>query len=127
MDGSRFDAWTRRRFGAVAAGLAVGCVGLITNYDRAALGKNGPARQRRKKKKKRRGEVNPACEPLRSRCNPHNTRELCCNGLACGVVADLDGNRCCRLRYGECTSDGDCCNNLRCRGGEVKYCDLSHT
>ena len=129
MEGSRFDAWTRRRFGAAAVGLTGACFGLGTVTDLTVGGQDASARQRRKKKKKkkRRGEVNPACEPLRSRCNPHNTRELCCNGLACGVVADLDGNRCCRLRYGECTSDGDCCNNLRCRGGEVKYCDLSHT
>ncbi len=131
MEGSRFDAWTRRRFGAVAAGLAAGCFGLGDLADRLAegYGEHASAKQRRKKKKKkkRRGEENPSCEPLRSRCNPHNTNELCCNGLACGVVADLDGNRCCRLRYGECASDGDCCNNLRCRGNEVKYCDLSHT
>jgi hypothetical protein len=127
MDGSRFDAWTRRRFGAAAVGLAVGCLGLGSLTDRTAVGnnRNASSKHRRKKKKRRRGEVNPACEPLRSRCNPHNTRELCCNGLACGVVADLDGNRCCRLRYGECASDGDCCNNLRCRGSEVKFCDLS--
>jgi len=127
MDGSRFDAWTRRRFGAAAVGLAAGCVELVMRGDRTSLVTTTEAKQRRKKKKKRRGEVNPACEPLRSRCNPHNTRELCCNGLACGVVADLDGNRCCRLRYGECVSDGDCCNNLFCRGGEIKYCDLSRT
>lgn len=129
MDGSRFDAWTRRRFGAVAVGLAVGCFGLDSVTSLTVDGQNASAKQRRKKKKKkkRRGEAPPACEALRSRCNPHNTRELCCNGLACGVVADLDGNRCCRLRYGECASDGDCCNNLRCRGSEVKYCDLSQT
>lgn len=131
MDGSRFDAWTRRRFGAVAVGLFAGCIEFSIVDDRIAPGKASLAKNRRKnnkkKKKKRRGEIPPACEPLRSRCNPHNTRELCCNGLACGVIADLDGNRCCRLRYGECASDGDCCNNLFCRGGEVKYCDLSLT
>ena len=116
MDGSHFDAWTRRRFGAAAVGVAVGLL---------VPGARDEAHARRKKKrKKRKRQRTSACEELRTRCNPHNTRELCCGGLACGVVAGLDGHRCCRLRYSECTVNDDCCNNLRCVGGDAKYCDV---
>ncbi len=115
MDGSRFDAWTRRQFGAAAAGAAAGLFGLDAREDVDA--------RRGKKKKKRKKGRSLECEPLRTRCNPHNRRELCCGGLACGVVADLQGHRCCRLRYGECQGNEDCCNNLRCIGSAPGYCD----
>lgn len=115
MDGSHFDAWTRRRFGAAAVGVAAGLLG---------LGARDDAEARRKKKKKRRKKRTLDCEGLRTRCNPHNTRELCCGGLACGVVAGLEGHRCCRLRYSDCLSNDDCCNNLRCVGSDPGYCDV---
>ena len=113
MDPSRFDAWTRRRFGAAAASAVTALLGA-----RAEEG----ARARRKKRK-RRSRTKHRCEQLRTPCNPRNDRELCCNGLACGLVPELGGHHCCRWRYVECEINADCCGNLRCAGAPG-FCDV---
>jgi hypothetical protein len=109
VDSSRFDAWTRRRFGIATAGAVAGLFRLGEHDD-------APAKRKRKKKHK------PKCEKHRTRCNPKNDKKLCCGGLYCDEVPELGGNHCCRPRYGSCEQDSDCCGNTVCTSG---FCDLS--
>ncbi len=114
MDGSRFDAWTRRRFGVVAAAAITGWLGLAARDGTVAKRKKAP-KQRRKRQ----------CEKLNTKCNPGNDRKLCCAAMACGLVPELGGHHCCQQRYGACGVDADCCNNLVCTGGSGGFCDNS--
>ncbi len=118
MDGSRlaFAAWTRRRCGTAAAGALAALLGLTASHDAAAKNK--------KKKRKRRKSRGPRCEALRTRCNPHNEKQLCCGALTCQKIAGFSGFRCCQDRNAACAVDDDCCANLRCNqeSGEG-FCD----
>jgi hypothetical protein len=113
MDGPRFDAWTRRRFGVAAAGALAGLL---------ALARDDDARAKRKKKRRKNRKKPRKCEQLGTRCNPKNDKKLCCSGLACGVVPELGGHRCCRSRYASCQENADCCANLQCDAGG--FCGL---
>jgi hypothetical protein len=116
MDGSRFDAWTRRRFGGAIAGALVAALGQTAGHEAA-----GKARKQKGKRNKPRFR-HRRCEAHRTRCNPHNDRRLCCAPLACGQVPQLGGYRCCARRFQPCTLDLDCCNNTVCRDG---VCDIA--
>lgn len=113
MDGSRFDAWTRRRFGSAVVGALVMAVGLTTESATA----DGDLRRKRKKRHARKRFDNRACEPHRTSCNPNNERRLCCAPYVCGQVPELGGSHCCARRFQPCTLDLDCCNNTVCRDG----------
>lgn len=130
MDGSRFDAWTRRRFGLVASGMATAILALTPPRD-------GDARNHKKKKKKRCRKLEKPCGKKKrccrgSRCAQSATygRKVCCHGygqpcprqgseccgdLACGMIAGLptEDIRCCGgpgRRFGDgCKTDQDCC------------------
>jgi hypothetical protein len=118
MDGSRFDAWTRRRFGLAAAGAAAGLLSLLPWDDAFAK------RNKRKKRKKRKLR-SKQCEPLGTGCNPHNDQRLCCAGLSCIHVDELGGRHCCHGRFGPCNDNADCCSNLQCVGDdEDRFCDI---
>lgn len=114
MDGSRFDAWTRRGFGVAAAGALLG---MLPWDDTAA--------KRKRKKRKRSKARSRQCEPLGTDCNPHNDQRLCCGGLICGHVAELGVRRCCHDRFGPCQDHTDCCNNMKCVGNEERFCDTA--
>ena len=58
MDDSRFDAWTRRRFGLAAGGLSASLLGLVSLDDAAA---------KKKRKKKKKASVSGAGNSLRGR------------------------------------------------------------
>jgi hypothetical protein len=111
MDATRFDAWTRRRFGTTAAGAIAGLLGLAER--RTATGKKKRKRKSRKRK----------CEKLGTRCNPRNDRQVCCGALFCQQVPELGGNRCCQSRFATCSRDADCCANLECVGTDNRFCD----
>ncbi len=110
MDASRFDAWTRRRFGTAAAGIVAGVLGLAADGELHA------------RKKKRRKQRKRKCEKLGTRCNPNNDKQLCCSGLFCQKTPELDGNRCCKPMHAPCSRDADCCRNLACRGATSLSC-----
>ena len=118
MDGSRFDAWTRRRFGSAVVGALAAVLGHAAGYD--AAGKTRRHKGKRKHTKPR--FRNRKCEPHRTSCNPKNERRLCCAPLACGEVPELGGHHCCARRFQGCTQDSDCCNNTVCRDGA---CDIA--
>ena len=76
MDGTRFDAWTRRRFGAVAGGLA-GSLLMLAGHDDA---------EAKKKKKK--------CKKLGQPCQPGGKRKCCHHNLcfAPDVMVHAEGH-----------------------------------
>jgi hypothetical protein len=118
MDGSRFDAWTRRRFG----GAVVGALAMVAGLSAKPVVADGDLRRKRKKRHARKRFDHRACEPHRTSCNPENERRLCCAPLACGEVPELGGHHCCARRFQSCTLDSDCCNNTVCRDGA---CDIA--
>jgi hypothetical protein len=114
VDSSRFDAWTRRRFGIATAGIVAGLLGLGERDDAPA--------KRKRKRKRRKQKQKPKCEQHRTRCNPKNDKELCCGGLACDEVPELGGHHCCRQLFGDCQQDSDCCANTVCTA--AGFCEL---
>ena len=91
MDGSGFDAWTRRRFGLAAGGLAASVAAMAGFADAEA-----------KKKKKK-------CRKAGDRCGLGKNQQCCCP-LQCGVSGE-----CCRGGGQPCSTDGQCCSN-NCSG-----------
>jgi hypothetical protein len=101
MDGSRFDAWTRRRFGVAAGGAAATLFGLASLSDAAA-------KKKRKKRPKR-------CRKLWATCSPRGRR--CCNRFKCRDVGDPDPEfRCCKLDGERCSGDDECCSGCNVLG-----------
>ncbi len=96
MDGSQFDAWTRRGFGVAAGGLA----GTL-------LAKSGiPGVEAGKKKKKKK------CKKLNDACN--DGKKKCCCGYECHepiVVNGTNGRHCCRAPgFPDQGSPNNCCS-----------------
>ena len=106
MDGSRFDAWTRRRFGLAAGGVVGSLLGIVGEEPADVVAK--------KKKKKER------CRKLGQKCTKGGKRECCeDNGLACYRFDEAtEAKRCCRRGNQPCVNDGQCCSgsceNDRC-------------
>jgi hypothetical protein len=103
MDGSRFDAWTRRRFGLVVGSGVASLAGLSALDD-------AEAKKKRKKKKK--------CKKIKNGCKTSGKKKRCCKGLTCGEsVALPGGNHCCRQAQGACTDASECCAPSLCDDG----------
>jgi hypothetical protein len=113
LDGSRFDAWTRRRFGLATGGAAVASLlGSIGVHE-------AEAKKKRKKKKK--------CRKLQQSCDQSNKKKKCCNkNQLCAQVSHLgSGNHCCKQRGQGCSEDADCCGSDRCDGNDT--CQLPNS
>ena len=98
MDEARFDAWTRRRIGVAAGGLATTLFGLASS-DAAA-----------KKTRKTR------CRRLGASCKTGGKR-TCCGTLKCSRIS-FDASpktRCCRKKDQPCSDSADCCAGLCCQ------------
>lgn len=101
MDGSRFDSWTRRRFGLLAGGLAA-----------TLFGGTPPQAVGAKKKKKRKHKKQATCALLGDVCSPTSS-PICCVSLACKSVAALGGDRCCKDIIGTpCAAPTECCSGI---------------
>ena len=101
MDGSRFDAWTRRRFGSAAGSLAAV---LLSGNEAAA-----------KKERKR-------CQKAGKTCGG---KKRCCGQLRCAQTGEVNPvDRCCRhTEGGSCATSADCCLPLGCNP-ENKQCEV---
>lgn len=108
LDGSQFDAWTRRRFGLVTSGAAAaGLLGLIGLRDTEAKKKN-------KNKKKK-------CRKLGQSCDQTQKEKKCCkNSQLCAQVQHKGGgNFCCKQRGQGCGKDEDCCGSDTCGNNDT--------
>mgnify|MGYP000141384706 CR=1 FL=1 len=54
MDGTQFDAWTRRRFGLAAGGIGASLLG-VAALDEAEAKRSGKKKRRRKRKRRKKG------------------------------------------------------------------------
>ena len=128
MDGSRFDAWTRRRFGLAVGGLAGSLLGIVG-------GGSDDLAAKQKKKKKR-------CRKLGQSCREGGKRACCAKrGLSCQpfeVTQPNSARRCCRRGKEPCTDSGECCsgectdgrcvckaNGQECAGIDAVCCSLN--
>ena len=104
MDGSRFDAWTRRRFGLVAGGFAAVLAGLIPG------GEDVAARKKRRKKR---------CKKLGQRCT-QGGKKKCCRKPCARPFGLTQEDRCCKGGGESCTPgpDSACCTGICGVSGE---------
>lgn len=107
MDGERFDAWTRRRFGLAAGGAVASLLGLIGLED-------AEAKKKKKKKKKKKD-----CRKLGQTCDQTQKNKKCCKqDQLCAQVQGLgSGTFCCKQRGAGCSENSDCCGNDKCQNG----------
>jgi hypothetical protein len=98
MEGPRFDAWTRRRFGLAAGGFVAATLGV------AEMGTAGAKRTKKKR-----------CRKLGKRCRP-GRKPRCCGSLRCGRSAGVEENPrfCCKTEGKPCQEDVDCCDGTGC-------------
>jgi hypothetical protein len=125
MEGSRFDAWTRRRVGLAAGGLGA-----------AAFLAIAPPRGDAKKKKKKCKKIR--CRKLLQTCQPSSKEQSCCQGLNCDPVEDQGlVLLCCLGRQQPCQTSSQCCGESicfpisgltgdRCCGGAGHFCASSN-
>jgi hypothetical protein len=99
MEGSRFDAWTRRRFGLAAGGVAGSLFGLLARE----------AAESKKKKRKRCIKVGKVCK--------QGGKRKCCGKLKCRLVENNVGLafHCCKSNGVKCGNPTECCSGF-CNG-----------
>jgi hypothetical protein len=113
MDDSRFDTWTRRRFGLATTGAVAAALGLFAVDDAEAK------RKKRKRKKRKR------CIELTKPC--HVGGRKCCHNHECKTFnAGASGTFfCCSGAGNPCSSGEPCCPGLGCLtevGSDVGVC-----
>jgi hypothetical protein len=97
MDGSRFDAWTRRSLGLAAGGLAAAMVSLTT-----------PNAAGKKKKKEK------TCRKILETCSTTGSGPSCCGTLNCDIVGTTGLHCCLGLRSSCDAANNRCCGHLKC-------------
>ena len=107
MDGTRFDTWTRRRFGLATFGAAASLLGLG--------GHDGPAAAARRSKQR--------CRRLGQHCDATSKQQTCCHNRNCTVVLALgSGTFCCKGGAESCATSADCCHPFSCDNtGHCKF------
>jgi hypothetical protein len=121
MDGSQFDAWTRRRFGMAASGAAVASLlGLLGLADANAKHKN--KHDGNSNKNKNNNKTKKKCRKTGQSCDQTQKKKKCCNKneLCAQVRGQGSGNRCCKQRDDGCKKDDDCCGNDRCQNRKCR-------
>jgi hypothetical protein len=99
VEGSRFDAWTRRRVG-LAAGSILGSLLALVQPDASEAAK------KKKDKKKSCGALGDSCQP--------SGKKACCKkgGLSCQAPLIGPGGRtCCLPGNKTCKRNKDCCSD----------------
>jgi hypothetical protein len=113
MDAKRFDAWTRRRFGLGAGGLAASLLG-FQGLDEAE-GKNNKHKHKNKGKHKHKGQK---CKKAGTGCKPQ--KRDCCTGLSCQAIPGFGSERCCAAAGAACSQSQECCSGT-CTGGACSF------
>ncbi len=109
MDGSRFDSWTRRRFGLATGGALASILGIAALQDADAK----KHKNKNKKKKKK-------CRKLGQTCDINDKNKKCCNDKqdCAQVQGQGSGAFCCKSLNGGCSVNTDCCGNRKCTSGK---------
>jgi hypothetical protein len=108
MEGSRFDSWTRRRFGLATGSAAMaGLLALVGAVETEAKQNNNNNNNRRRKKK---------CRKLGQFCDENRRNQSCCNAnQLCANVPGLgSGTFCCKHNGQGCSVNNDCCGKNIC-------------
>ena len=105
MDGSRFDPWTRRRFGLFAGGTAAALFGLTAHQETEA--------KKKRKKKRKPKPPREICRKPREACSS-SPEQQCCSGLTCDDSGCNEGAFCLQNEGGTCTDSCDCRAGLEC-------------
>ncbi|MGH2616577.1 MAG: hypothetical protein ACRDJC_15155, partial [Thermomicrobiales bacterium] len=103
MTNSRFDIWTRRRFGLAMGGIVASALSL-------PLGGGAKARKKKKKRKKR-------CLRVNQPCRDGSKKKRCCKNLRCdeAKIISPTGLGCCRHFQARCESEIECCSSFKCQ------------
>jgi hypothetical protein len=107
MDGSRFDRWTRRRFGLAAGGVAGTLLGPAMSLPGETTAEKRRRRRSKKPKKNAFGCVNVG-KPCRGKDS------LCCSGRCQGKApkkGEKDKSRCAAHHVGPCTAAQNECGD----------------
>jgi hypothetical protein len=113
MDGSRFDAWTRRQFGLTLGGGLALLLG---------LSKLDEIEAKKKRKRKRKNRKKKRCKKVEQDCQGEFDQSNCCNGLSCEpLTPGSEDNRCCHPFVDDPCDGGGCCDILECRGGTCQF------
>jgi hypothetical protein len=110
LDGTRFDAWTRRRFGLATGGAVASLLGLMNLDDAEAKKKNKNKNKKKNRKKKKK------CKKLGQGCDITTKNKKCCSeNQLCAQVQHLGGGDfCCKPPGDSCSRDQDCCGSNIC-------------
>jgi hypothetical protein len=93
MKSSRFDSWTRRRFGLAAGGA-------LAALTRLASPEAADAKKTKTKKR---------CRKVGQVCRQSGKRKRCCSGRLCERF-DGQNFRCCKPLDQPCSAGGECCS-----------------
>jgi hypothetical protein len=111
MDSSRFDAWTRRRFGLAVGGFAAALLGLTPGTDTDA----------KKKRKRKKPQLNAfGCLDIGKACGGNGSK--CCSGICQGKKAKKgkqDKSRCVAHNTGGCSTGLSACAGVEAPCGEA--------
>jgi hypothetical protein len=103
MDSSRFDAWTRRRFGLAAGGFAAALLGVTLGIDTDA--------KKKKRKKAKKPQLNAfGCLDVSQACGGSSSK--CCSGICQGKKpkkGKKDTSRCVAHNALDCQTGADSC------------------
>jgi hypothetical protein len=113
MSGPRFDLWTRRHFGRVAAGCVAALAGSTT------LQTGGAKKKRRKRKQK--SPPKQTCRALLEECG-FTPEERCCGALVCNDNTCAGDPVCVRPEGGSCRDICDCQFGLQCSDRFANTC-----
>ena len=131
MDGSRFDAWTRRKVGLGLGGLAATLLGAATGPETVARKKKPKKKsacsRRTRQKCRRQGRVCEkgacvvTCNAGNSACRGNNAIQLCGGGQAfCDCSPLVEGGFACTAARPEtCPGASECVRDAQCGAGDV--------
>jgi hypothetical protein len=129
MDGSRFDAWTRRKaalgIGRVTLGFLGGAVGpMVAAKKKKKKSKACDGKQKRRCRREgfgcESGKCVVVCRADNSSCGNNNIIQLCGPQGSCECSRLVDGGfACADGRLEECPESSQCSGNRECARGEV--------
>jgi hypothetical protein len=116
LDGTRFDAWTRRRFGMATGGALAGLLGL-SQLDSEAAKRHGNHNNNHKNKHKHKNKnKKKKCRKLGQSCDTSVKKKKCCNSSQLCSTIKGQGSQtfCCKQITQSCQNTVDCCGDNTC-------------